>query len=215
MEPIRVAQVLHRMESGGIEAVVMNYYRHIDRSQIQLDFHIAQDSSSPQREEVQRLGAGICYIPTYTHFFAYQRTLYQAFKQGKYKIVHAHLSTLSVFSLFAARRAHVPVRICHNHTTANWGEGLRTLLKYILRPFNRIFANRRVARGEMAGRWMYGNHAFDQGKVFVLPNAIDSDKFAYDPVAREKLRKELGILDEHFVVGHVGRFMWQKPFVFD
>ena len=26
-EPIRVAQVLNRMDSGGIESVVMNYYR--------------------------------------------------------------------------------------------------------------------------------------------------------------------------------------------
>ena len=29
-QPIRVAQVLNRMDSGGVEAVVMNYYRHID-----------------------------------------------------------------------------------------------------------------------------------------------------------------------------------------
>ena len=40
-EPVRVAQILNRMDSGGIESVVMNYYRHIDRKKIQFDFEIS------------------------------------------------------------------------------------------------------------------------------------------------------------------------------
>ncbi len=46
-EPIRVAQVLNRMDSGGIESVVMNYYRHIDREKVQFDFYFSQDSVFP------------------------------------------------------------------------------------------------------------------------------------------------------------------------
>ena len=209
-EPIRIAQILNRMDSGGIEAVVMNYYRHMDRSQVQFDFYLAEDSSFPQREELERLGAGIYLIPPYSKPFAYHNALYKAFKEKKYRIVHAHLSTMSVFPLCAAWRAGVPVRICHNHTTAHWGEGMKTLLKYILRPFNKIFATDYFACGETAGRWMYGDRCFDAGKVTVMPNAIDTDKFAYDPEARVRLREELGIPQDAFVVGHVGRFMYQK-----
>ena len=209
-EAIRIAQILNRMDSGGIEAVVMNYYRHMDRSQVQFDFYLAEDSSFPQREELERLGAGIYLIPPYSKPFAYHNALYKAFKEKKYRIVHAHLSTMSVFPLFAAWRAEVPVRICHNHTTAHWGEGMKTLLKYILRPFNKIFATDYFACGETAGRWMYGNRCFDAGKVTVMPNAIDTEKFAFDPEARVRLREELGIPQDAFVVGHVGRFMYQK-----
>lgn len=209
-EPIRVAQVLNRMDSGGIEAVVMNYYRHIDRDKVQFDFYFAEDSSFPQREELEKLGAGIYPIPAYSRPFQYHRALYKAFKDKQYRIVHAHLSTMSVFPLFAAWRAGVPVRICHNHSTAHWGEGLKTLLKYVLRPFNKLFATEYFACGETAGRWMYGDRCFKRGKVTVMPNAIDTEKFAYDPEARVALREELGIPEDAFVVGHVGRFMYQK-----
>ncbi len=208
--PLRVAQVLNRMDSGGIEAVVMNYYRHIDREKIQFDFYFAEDSAFPQREELEKLGAGIYLIPAYSRLIAYHRALYKRFKEKGYRIVHAHLSTMSVFPLFAAWRAGVPVRICHNHSTAHWGEGAKTLLKYILRPFNKIFATEYFACGETAGRWMYGDRCFGKGRVTVMPNAIDIERFAYDPEARRRLRGELGIPEDAFVVGHVGRFMYQK-----
>ena len=213
--PLRIAQVLNRMDSGGIEAVVMNYYRHIDRDRIQFDFYFAAGSTFPQREELERLGAGIFPVPSYSHPLAYHRALCRAFKAGDYTIVHAHLSTMSVFALFAAWRAGVPVRICHNHTTAHWGEGKKTLLKYILRPFNKLFATDYFACGEKAGRWMYGNRCFDAGRVHVMPNAIDTKKFEYDQAARIRLREELKIPQDAFVVGHVGRFMYQKnhPFL--
>ena len=209
-KPIRVAQVLNRMDSGGIEAVVLNYYYHIDRNEVQFDFYFAEGSSLPQREELERLGAGLYAIPAYSHPIAYHKALHSAFKQRGYKIVHAHLSTMSLFPLFAAWRAGVPVRICHNHSTAHWGEGAKTLLKYILRPFNKLFATDWFACGERAGRWMYGDKAFDTGKVVVMPNAIDTAKFAYDAKARIVLREELGIPQDAFVMGHVGRFMYQK-----
>lgn len=214
-EPLRIAQVLNRMDSGGIEAVVMNYYRHVDRDRIQFDFYFAADSAFPQREELERLGAGIFLVPPYSHPLAYHRALYRAFKAREYTIVHAHLSTMSVFALFAAWRAGVPVRICHNHTTAHWGEGKKTLLKYILRPFNKLFATDYFACGEKAGRWMYGNRCFDAGQVHVMPNAIDVKKFEYDQAARVRLRDELDIPQDAFVMGHVGRFMYQKnhPFL--
>ena len=213
-KPIRVAQVLNRMDSGGIEAVVMNYYRHIDRDQVQFDFYFAEGSAFPQREELERLGAGIFPVPAYSRPLAYHRALRRAFKSRRYPIVHAHLSTMSVFALFAAWRAGVPVRICHNHSTAHWGEGKKTLLKYILRPFNKLFATDYFACGEKAGRWMYGDRCFEAGKVRIMPNAIETERFTYDPAARQRLRGELHIPADAFVVGHVGRFMYQKNHAF-
>lgn len=193
---------------------MLNYYRHIDHSKVQFDFYFAEGSSLPQRAELEALGAGLYPIPPYSRPLAYHKALYTAFRQRNYKIVHAHLSTMSVFPLFAAWRAGVPVRICHNHSTAHWGEGTKTLLKYLLRPLNKLFATDWFACGETAGRWMYGDKAFDTGKVTVMPNAIDTAKFAYDPAARAALREELGIPQTVFVVGHVGRFTYAKNHMF-
>lgn len=207
---IRVAQVLNRMDSGGIEAVVMNYYRHIDREHVQFDFYINRSSRFPQREELERLGAGIYLIPPYSHPISYVRALRRAFKERQYAIVHAHLNTMSVFPLLAAKLAGVPVRICHNHSTANPKEGLRTVLKYLLRPTNKLFSTHWFACGVSAGRWMYGSKAVDTGRVTVMPNAIDAARFAYDDAARMRLRRELGLGEDDFVIGHVGRFTFAK-----
>lgn len=209
-EPMRIAQVLNRMDSGGIEMVLVNYYRAMNHAQIQFDFYYADTSSIPNKKALQEMGAGMYPIPSYTKPLAYHHALYSAFKEKGYQIVHVHLNTMSVFALFAAWRAGVPVRICHNHSTAHWSEGRTTLLKYMLRPFNKLFANRYYACGRVAGRWLYGRRCMCHDQVTIIPNAIDTKRFAYDKMARTQLRKELEIHENSYVIGHVGRFCHQK-----
>ena len=74
-EPIRVAQVVGKMVGGGVEAVVMNYYRHIDRSKVQFDFLVDSDSTLVPREEIESLGGRVFEIPPYQHVVEYQREL--------------------------------------------------------------------------------------------------------------------------------------------
>ena len=208
--PHRIAQVLNRMDSGGIEAVILNYFRYIDRDQFHFDFYCDENSSLPYREEMVAGGAGIFLMPQYTHPIRYVRALTKALKDGHYDIAHVHMNAMSVFALYAAWRAGIPVRICHNHTTASWSEGARTVLKVLLRPWNRLFATAFFACGKQAAEWMYGRKRVAAGKVLILPNAIDSDTYAFDAYTRLKIRQELGIDETAFVVGHVGRFMKQK-----
>ena len=47
---------------GGIESVIMNYYRYINRNLIQLDF-LCNCSKIAYEEEIRRLGGRIYYIP--------------------------------------------------------------------------------------------------------------------------------------------------------
>ena len=44
-EPIRVAHIMGKMMSGGVESVVMNYYRNIDKKNLQFDFIVDEDST--------------------------------------------------------------------------------------------------------------------------------------------------------------------------
>ena len=37
-KPIRVLHILQRMEAGGIQALLMNMYRNINRNKVQFDF---------------------------------------------------------------------------------------------------------------------------------------------------------------------------------
>lgn len=209
-EPLRVAQIMGKMNRGGVEAVVMNYYRAMDKTKVQFDFFVDSDSEFPQKEELEQAGAGVVMLPPYSRMWAWQKQLTKQLRQGRYAIVHAHINTMNVFPMFCAWRAGVPVRICHNHSTAHRGEGKKTILKYLLRPFNKLFATHWFACGKKAAEWMYGHRAVEQKKVIVLPNAIDTARFAFDEGQRNRLREQLQIEQDTLVLGHVGRFCYQK-----
>lgn len=206
---IRIAQIMGKMENGGVEAVVMNYWRNIDKSRFRFDFIVDNDSSIPQKEEIEALGGRVITVPPYQKANAYISALTRILKENNYKIVHSHMNTLSVFSLLAARRAGVPVRIAHNHSTAGKGEHKKNVLKYMLRPFARVNATHCAACSEYAGDWLFGKGSVARGEVTVFNNAIDLNRFRFNPETRDRVRKALG-LENAFVVGHVGRFCFQK-----
>lgn len=209
-EPIRIAQIMGKWVGGGVEAVVMNYYRHVDRNKVQFDFICDDDSTCIPKEEIEKLGGKVILIPPYQKVFKYHKELKKVLTEGNYKIVHSHINALSVFSLWAAKSAKVPVRIAHSHSTSNKKEWKKTLLKNILRPFSKVFATDYFCCSELAGRWLFGNKTYNQGKVYLLNNAIDVDKFKYDEKIRKAKRKELKIKDKDLVIGHIGRFVQQK-----
>lgn len=209
-EPIRVASVIGRYIGGGVEAVTINYYRNIDKNKVQLDFICDEDSTNIPYEEIEKMGGKVIIIPSYSKPFKYHKALKKVLKEGNYKIIHSNINTLSVFSLFAAKCAGVPIRIAHSHSTTNKKEKKKNLMKQVLRPFSKVFATDYMCCSELAGRWLFGNKEYDKGNVYLLNNAIDLDKFKYNESLRKKKRKELGIKDNTLVIGHIGRFVAQK-----
>ena len=105
-EPIRIAQIMGKMNSGGVESVVMNYYRNIDKNKVQFDFIVDEDSKNIPKEEIENMGGKIILVPPYKNILSYMNILKNILRKGNYKIVHSHLNTLSVFSLYAAKMAY-------------------------------------------------------------------------------------------------------------
>ncbi len=209
-DPVRVAQVVGPVVLGGVDNMVMNYYRHIDRSKVQFDFIMDGYSDTPIDEEIKALGGRVYKVEPYAkNMVKSMGQYYKIFKENHYQIVHSHMNTLSIFPLFEAWRAGVPIRIAHNHSTAAKGEGNKTVMKYVLRPFAKAFPTHYCACSEYAGRWLFGNRLYDSGKVNVVKNAIDLDRFRFHPTVRKQIRAELGT-EDRFVIGHVGRFVYTK-----
>lgn len=208
-QPVRVAQIIGKLSAGGVESVLYNYYRFIDKNKFQFNFFYDADSTVSPPQELIDMGARFYRIPPYQQLPAYIKALEKYFWANQYAIVHSNMNTLAVFSLFAAWRAGVPVRIVHNHSTAGKGETKKNVLKYILRPFAGVFATDRCACSRYAGVWMFGKKAGESGKVMIFNNAIDCAKYRYNERLRQDVRHELGV-EGRFVVGHVGRFCYQK-----
>ena len=215
--PLRVAQIMGIMNNGGVEAVVMNYYRAIDRSRVQFDFFVDEACSFPQCAEIEQLGGRCFRVPSYTRPIRFIRTLTRIFRENSYRVVHSQINTMGVFPLFAAWLARVPVRICHNHSTSHPGERKKNLLKHLLRPFSRVFATHCFACGDKAARWMFGDRLVERGCVTVMPNAVDLSRFRFSAEARQAIRAEIGAGEHTLVIGHIGRFTYSKnhPFLLE
>ncbi|MGO4943653.1 glycosyltransferase family 1 protein [Streptococcus alactolyticus] len=216
VKPVRIAQIMGKLWAGGVEAVVFNYYREIDKEKIQYDFYYDDDSTVEPPQELIDMGARFIRIPPYQKLPFYLKTLRKYFKENDYTLVHSHINTLSIFPLFAAWTAGITVRIAHNHSVPGGNEIRRNLLKYILRCFAKVFSTDYFACSEKAGRWMFGDSTFEKGKVHVLKNAIDFNRFRPTEEDVAPLRDKLGLKGK-FVVGHVGRFTFAKnhPFLIE
>lgn len=208
MDRIRVAQVVGRMNEGGVEATVMNLFRHTDRDRFQFDFIVQEDSSYVPREEIEDLGGNLHYIAPYKCVSSYFRDLGRVFQETRPDIVHANVNALSVFPLGVAKRTGIPIRIAHSHSTAHSSELAKTMMKNALRPFSRRNATDLAACGELSARWLFGNRAVDNGRVHIIHNAIDLEYYAA-PTDIGAKRRELGI-PHGLVVGQVGRLCVQK-----
>lgn len=208
-EPVRIAQVMGKLSAGGVESVLYNYYRNIDHNRFQFDFYVDADSPCQPSQELIDMGARYFIVPPYQKLPQYIAALTRLFRENRYQIVHSNMNTLAVFSLFAAWRAGIPVRICHNHSSAGKGETARNMMKYALRPFAKVFATDYCACSKYAGEWLFGKRSMQKGQVTVFKNAIDLERFRFDSAVRKSVRRELG-LDGKYVVGHVGRFCTTK-----
>lgn len=209
-QPIVVAQIMGKWVGGGVEAVTMNYYRYIDRSKVQFDFICDEDSTNIPYEEIEKLGGKVILCPPYQKLGKYMKFLENLFREKKYRIVHSNINTLSVFPLKAAKKAGVPMRIAHSHSTSNPKEWKKNLMKNALRPFSKKYATDYFACSKHAGVYLFGDEDTSCGRVKIIRNAIEIDRFRYDRKARKALREEIGIANDDYVIGHVGRFVEQK-----
>ena len=208
--PIRVAQVIGKAVISGVDSVVMNYYRHIDRSRVQFDFFMDGYNKTLIDEEILDLGGRIIKLEPYENSMrTNMKQCRAAFAEGQYTIVHSHLNTLSCFPLYAAFRAKVPIRIAHSHSTTSRGEWKRNLMKQALRPFSKTFATHYAACADYTARWLFGSQTVQDGKVHLIQNAIDTVRFSPNEAAQQRIRKEFH-LENRFIIGHIGRFAFQK-----
>ena len=203
---IRVLHIVTYMGRGGLETMIMNYYRHIDRSNVQFDFLVHRDFEADYDTEILALGGRIFRLPPLNPVSgSYMKALDTFFREHpEYKIVHCHLDCMAGIPLKVARKYDVPVRIAHAHSNSQTKDK-KYLLKLCYKRNIPANATCLFACSHAAGQWMFKTDNFQ-----VMNNAIDTGKYAFDPAVRESVRNELVIPDNAPVFGHVGRFMAAK-----
>lgn len=212
---IRILHSVSNMDRAGIETMLMNYYRYMDKSKVQFDFLCNKKKPGAYDDEIKSMGGRIYHTPglnpaKYPVYLKYMRELFQ--EHPEYKIVEAHNGALGVYALHAAKVSKIPVRIFHAHgasITKDWKLPIKLVCKACL-PTN---MTHHFSCGVEAAKCYFGQKVVDENDYVLIPNAIDVARFIYNPKIRNKIRKENNLENKH-VVGHVGRFMAQKNHTF-
>ena len=211
-EPIRVLHVIGIMNRGGAETMIMNLYRHIDRSKVQFDF--VENSREPAAfdEEILDLGGRIYRCPHYNgkNHFTYVKWWNDFFKAHpkEYPIVHGHLGSTAAIYLSIAKK-YGAYAIAHSHSSGT-DHSLRSYLYQMMSYNTRNVADYFFACSEAAGKDRFGRKVISGDHYAGLNNAIDVNHFSYNSRVREVVRDELGIGQNQLVVSHIGRYTKEK-----
>lgn len=208
---IRVLHYIGPLQFGGSQSFVMELYRKMDKSKVQFDFVTFPGEKSGNYDEIISLGGRVFECPQYglkTHR-AFGRWWNEFFvNHPEYKILHGHVrSCASVYMPIAKK--HGCTTIVHSHSTSN-GSGFSAIVKAIYQYPIRYIADYLFACSDSAGKWLYGKKAIKKENYRRIPNCVDLDYFTYSETVRQAVRREWGIAQEDFVIGHIGRFHESK-----
>lgn len=210
----RILQVAVANDKGGLTGYIVNNYRRIDKRKFQFDF-VTYDSLLDFSNEVEKMGARIFYFKRPTHVFQYYHQLKKCRQLYPYHIIHFNLSYANIVPIILAKLAGFPRIIVHSHSTGIDDPSTKIrFLKIILHSIGKqlipYLATDYFACSKLAAAWMFPDKIMKNNQYHVMYNAIDLPKFRFNKEKRVKMRKKLGIADDTFVIGHVGRFTYQK-----
>lgn len=207
---IRVLHSVSNMDRGGIETMLMNYYRHIDREKVQFDFIVNKPKPGDYDEEIHSLGGNIYLSPglnpiKYGEYLKFAKRIFDS--NPDIKIVHAHNEAMGLYALNGAKKSGIKVRIAHAHNT-RIERDYKWLLKMFCKRFLASSATELWSCGRDAGIYFFGKKNWER-RGMIMRNAVETEKFAFNSMVRKNIRNKYN-LENKTVIGHVGRFNIQK-----
>lgn len=213
---IRLLCLISAMNAGGAETFLMKIYRSLDRSRYQLDFCVNTQEEGFYDAEIVSLGGKIYHIPSKSDDFkAFSQQLAHIIKAGGYEnVLRITSNGMGFYDLYIAKRAGAKNCIARSSNSSDGGS-LRLLLAHLAgRALFQKYVDVEVAPSDLAAVYTFGKKDFEAGKVSILHNGIDFTEYRFSEEKRAKTRLELGVSQDSFVLGHIGRFSKQKNHTF-
>lgn len=205
MKRVNILQVIGGMNTGGAETFLMNVFRNINRDKYHFYFLCYGNQKYDYEDEIRKLGGTVIRIDKPKNRFDISSIQKIAKIINKYKItvVHTHTYYNSMYSILAAKKAHIAKIFCHSHNTES--EPNISLSKKIYAQLSkaiiRNLSTGLIACGQDAGKALFGNRSF-----IIMNNGIDLKKYAFNSKQRKIEREKYDIKDEDILIGHIGRF---------
>jgi glycosyltransferase involved in cell wall biosynthesis len=209
--PIRILHVVGRMRPGGVQALLMNIYRHIDRSRVQFDFAVRTHQSDYYDEEIKALGGRLFHLPWSAgnplSLIAYTLALKAILQNnGPFAALHSH-GLYSGHSLPIGKNANIPLRLAHSHSAAlDKSSILHNIWSQIMRRRILVSATHLLACSSTSAKWLYGPHCQQDARFSILPNAIDLEPYEIVEQEHYHWREKIRLTTDSPLIGHIGRF---------
>lgn len=201
---------------GGIETVIMEIYRNINRERIQFDF-LCDHNSPPLafENEIKALG-GRVYRIMYSEsesLIKARSCLKRFFKEHpEITAVHVHANFPYAFPLKYAKKAGIDLRIIHSHNSFG-GDKRKSRIRELIDGVRKKQIEHQIKKypslylacSDLAAKYMFKNRDY-----IWIKNGINIESFKYNGEIRDKYRKELGIKQDATVIGFIGRYREQK-----
>lgn len=212
---IKVLQIAVGINGGGVGAVLLNYYRHMNHNKIHFDI-IIDDIDSVKNgclleDEFKAMGCNIFRVtPKSLNLKKNIREVSDIMEKGNYDILHSNMEEWSALYCMLGKKYSIKTRISHAHLAFVKKSLFKNIYNRFLKIGLKCFSTDFFACSKAAGKYLFGNNIINKSNFRVVYNAIDTKSFVFNQSVRQAKRSELKIEDNEFVVGFIGRLSFQK-----
>lgn len=209
--PKRLLCIVGSMNAGGAETFLMKIYRTLDKSKYQMDFYVTTQNEGFYDREILLMGGKIFRsVPKSKGFLMSFKAIKNVVRNENYQyVLRISQHSLSTLDLLAAKLGGAQTLVFRSSNSSTGGGWINRALHNLFKWLPMTIPTVKIAPSTEAAEFMFGKKCVKKGKATIVNNAIPLDKFMFKQYKRDKIRSELNIKDE-FVVGHIGRFNFQK-----
>jgi glycosyltransferase involved in cell wall biosynthesis len=207
--PCRVLHVVTVLGSGGVERWLVDLFEAGRNKNLTMDFAVTQPFDGLFDRKAKDLGIRVLDCNANNPFGLIHNVRRLIRDHGPYDAVHAHVHASSAFVLMAAYLGGVPARIAHSHNVmAARSLGRRSYMR-LARALIQHFATAALAPSPEAMEDLLGRDWNRDPRWQIMRCGIDLEPFR-SPLADGTYRSVLGIPEDAFVLGWIGRLASEK-----
>lgn len=203
---------------GGVEAVIKRYYEKV-KKEIQFDLMVFTDVCYDE-EYYKKNNCDVIYIKNaqFRHPYKYRWEIKKFFAEnrGVYDAIWYNSCDLANcgYIMKQAKKIGIKKRIVHAHNNELMQTGKKRYFYELMHHYWKYNIDRYAtdfwACSALAGKFFYKESILKSDKYKIINNAINVKKYCRNDETRKQIRKKLGVNDSDIILGHVGRFQYQK-----
>ncbi len=206
---MRILEITSELDGGGVDRLLYDYCSSLS-DEVQFDFVVTSKTEGMLEQPLKDLGCKIYRVSQLKEDLkGHKEQLKKILEAEKYDIIHDHSGFKAWCNLSVAKKCGVKTRIAHSHQAFMTESSIGRLIRKVSTILTKLYATNLFACGNDAAKWMWGEKALRKNKVYIMKNAVVSEKFGFSSAKRDELRKVLG-LENKFVIGNVARITYQK-----